>query len=120
MVANPRSECLRRATWYLNRIHDLQREMTSKPVLDGDDVEQCQSMLREIRARFRADQRELSPGQVLSQIEMNFRNVLAMANDALRIPMASRPAGRWRVLLAECEGHIRHFTQQMEAAQVQR
>jgi hypothetical protein len=112
MVTNPKTECLRRAAWYLNRIRALQRELTSKAVLDSDDVEQCQAMLREIRARFRADQRMPPRGQLLSEVETSFRSMLAVANDALRIPAGSRPVGRWRVLLAECQQHIDQFSTQ--------
>lgn len=109
MVANPRTECLRRAAWYLTRIRALQHEMASKPNLDGDDVEQCQAMLREIRAGFRADQRTPARGQILSQIENSFRTMVTQADAALRIPAGSRPAGRWRALLNECESHIDRF-----------
>lgn len=109
MGSNPKAECLTRASWYLERIRALQSEMASKPAMDSDDVEQCQAMLREIRARFRADQRMPPAGQILSQIEMNFRNTLALASSALRIPVGSRPAGRWRTLLTECSGHLNQF-----------
>ncbi len=112
MVSDPRSDCLRRATWYVKRICALQRELASKTVLDCDDVEQCQAMLREIRARFRADQRTPPRGQNLSEMETRFRAMLAEANEALRIPAGSRPVGRWRVLLAECQQHIDRFALQ--------
>jgi hypothetical protein len=109
MLSNPTAECLRRSAWYRNHIRALQRQMTRKSNLDGDDVEQCHSMLREIRARFRADQRTPPAGHILSHVELNFRAALAQASEALRIPMGSRPAGRWRQLLAECEARIEAF-----------
>lgn len=116
MTRNPESECMRRASWYFDRIRALQHEITRKPALDGDDVEQCQAMLREIRANFRADQRTPPAGRILSQMEMNFRAALALASESLRIPMGSRPAGRWQHLLAECAAHIDRFAAQYRLA----
>lgn len=112
MRPDPRRDCVRRARWYVTQIASLERELVSKPARDNDDVEQCLAMLREIRARFRADGRPPAAEPPLPELELRFRAMLADANAALAIPAGSRPVGRWRELLAGCRGQIERFAAQ--------
>lgn len=109
MPANPKNEYLRRAAWYVEHIDALSEVLAKKDLLDGDDVEQCRAMLREIMARFRADQRMPPPGQFPSTIENDYRLTITAANEALRIPAGSRPIGRWKILLADCRAHFDRY-----------
>jgi hypothetical protein len=100
--------CRARADWYLDRIDDLLRAMGG-PARTGDDVELCQAMLRELLARFRADQRPLPEGRVGSASECRYVAAIADAAGLLRLSSSSRPTGRWREGLNACRDRIQRY-----------
>lgn len=95
-----------RARWYVDRIDALLQAMRDAPRPTGDDVEQCQAMLRELLAKFRADRRPVVPGSNQSSAEQAFAMTIAQAGDALRLSAATRPTGRWRDELNACRVHL--------------
>lgn len=101
--------CRARADWYLNRIDDLLSALNVSARPTGDEVDQCQSMLRELVARLRADQRPLPAGRVASASERTYVAAIADAAALLRIPTSSRPTGRWREGLAACRSRIQDY-----------
>ncbi len=87
--------CLESGRWYVARIDELLGLIQHKPRLDEDEVQQCQAMLREILARFRADRRPQVNAEVPSTPKVAYLWAVNEAGDRLRVAATGRPNRRW-------------------------